>query len=210
MHTIERLLQWMLATIVGWPLILWGCIATNLVGAVLGTWLWYGPMMLESPWWTMVFIPDCPLAAFLGSIALIGVWLGKRWTWFYALAAFACIKYGVWTINFWLRDWSVGGSPQWIEIVLFVSHIGLLVEGLLFVPQSYSLTLPKRLAVVGWFLLSVYIDYALGYHPPLTPDVTVRYIFWNALIISLILGVGLVLLPKNERVAASSPASAHL
>ncbi len=200
----------MLATIVGWPLILWGCIAINLVGTALGTWLWYGPMMLESPWWTMPFIPDCPLAALLGSIALIGVWLGKRWTWFYALAAFACIKYGVWTINFWLRDWSVGGNPQWLEILLFVSHIGLLVEGLLFVPQSYSLAFPKRFAVVGWFLLSVYVDYALGYHPPLTPDVTVHYIFWNALIISLIIGVGLVLLPKNERVAASSPASAHL
>jgi uncharacterized membrane protein YpjA len=203
---MERLLRWTLATIMHWPLIFWGCVAINLIGAVLGAIFWYGAMLLNAPLWAIPFIPDCPLAALLGSITLIGFRWRRNWSWFTAFTAFACIKYGLWTMLFWLRQWIGSGEITFIGLVLFVSHIGLFIEGLLFVPHIGEPSLLKRLGIIGWFLLSIYVDYGLGYDPGMASDVPLVFAFRVALILTLVIGTGLLLMPYTEKSLASQPA----
>lgn len=215
---MERLLRWTLDTILRVPLLFWACIIANLLGAVIGGWFWYGPLLVAAPFWAIPFIPDCPLAALVGSIALLGLRAGRRWSFFYALVAFGCMKYGAWTIAFWLRHWSAGGEIEPVAVMLFITHIGLFIEGLLFVPRIGLLALPLRLAVIGWYLLSIAIDYGLSsyaianygfpFHPPLTPFVPVDFVFWVATILTTLLGLGLLLFPRTEGAAATRTAAA--
>jgi uncharacterized membrane protein YpjA len=193
--TLEGLLRGTLECILHRPLLFWSCVSANLLGAVVGALWWYGPMLMNSPLWALPFIPDCPLAALVANIALLGLWGHKRWPFFNALVAFACLKYGAWTVGFWLRQWSSAGVIFPIEVLLVVTHIGLFIEGLLFVPHIGPLSLPKRLAVIGWFVLSVYVDYGLGFYPPLASHVPVSFITWLATVLTVLLGAGLVVLP---------------
>lgn len=194
---LDWLAHWTLDTIVHWPLIFWICVIINLVGTILGAIFWYGAMLMSSPWWSLPFIPDCPLAALLGTIALFGIRSQKRWSFFYTLTAFACMKYGVWTILFWIRQWVGSGEITTIGFVLFVSHIGLFVEGLLFVPFSGIIPLYQRLLIIGWFGLSVYIDYGLGYDPGMASHVPLTFAFHVAITLTTILGIGLLLMPSS-------------
>jgi uncharacterized membrane protein YpjA len=205
---MERVLRWTLETIIRWPLLFWACFVADMVGAVVGGLFWYGPMLWKTPLWALPFVPDCPLAALLGAIGLLAVRAHKRWPLFYGLVAFACMKYGAWTIVFWLRSWSNAGFIDMVSLVLFITHIGLFIEGLLFVPHMLPLSLPGRVLVTGWFALSVYVDYGIGshmnvrygagYHPPLGGYVSVPFAFWLALVLTVVLGIGILVLPRRS------------
>jgi uncharacterized membrane protein YpjA len=200
---METLLRATLNLILRNPLLFWGAVVANLLGTIIGGIVWYGPMIAASPLWALPFIPDCPLAALLGTVALFGLRAGKRWRAFYALTAFFCIKYGLWTIAFWLRQWSGAGVVLPVEAMLFVTHIGLLCEGLLFVPHIGALSFSKRMWVIAWFALSLFVDYGLGFHPPLTSHVSREFIFWLAAVLTALVGAGLLLLPRREAGATS-------
>jgi hypothetical protein len=62
--------------------------------------------------------------------------------------------------------------------------------------------------VIGWFVLSIFVDYALGFHPPLTEFVPVEYVFWVATGLTSLLGVALLALPYRQTQAAPRPATA--
>lgn len=188
MGRIERLLQWTLDFIIRTPVVFWSCILANLVGTVLGGVFWYGAMLARSPLWAAPFIPDCPLAALLGSVALLGLWARKRWPLLLALAAFAGMKYGAWTIGYWLCHWANTGSLQPLAMLMVVTHIGLFCEGLLLLPFVRSLALPGRVGIVAWFALSVYVDYGLGYHPPLISSVPFAFALWMAIGLTVVIG----------------------
>jgi uncharacterized membrane protein YpjA len=199
-----RLLDWTLNFILRNPLIFWACMAANAVGVVWGGWIWYGPQLAAAPPWAWLFIPDCPAAALWATIALLGLYYGRSWGWFNAFAAFACIKYGLWTLAFWLRHWSAAGfvDGAWpMEAMLFVSHIGLTCEGLLLATRIGPLGLPARLAVIGWFVLSIFVDYGLGHHPPLTYAVPLSFVMAVAVGLTATLGLALLLLPRRAMAA---------
>ncbi|MCU0491076.1 MAG: DUF1405 domain-containing protein [Chloroflexaceae bacterium] len=205
-----RLLNWILNLILNNPLIFWACMVANLLGVVIGGVWWYGPMLVAAPLWALPFIPDCPEAALLATISFFDLRASRRagrdlsagWHWFNALAAFACIKYGLWTLVFWLGYWAQGGLVEPVGMLMFVTHIGLLAEGLLLVPQLGPLSLPLRASVVGWFALSIFVDYGLRawaiqhygfpFHPP-TPDSMVSLMFWMATLLTVALGAALLL-----------------
>lgn len=200
---IERLLNWLLQFILKNPLIFWTCVVANVLGTVVGGVWWYGPLLAAAPFWALPFIPDCPLGSLLGTVALFGMRAQRRWGFFYALTAFWCMKYGLWTQVFWLRFWADGGPIEPVGLLMFVTHIGLFCEGLLFVPHIAPLALPKRLAVIGWFALSIGVDYGLRnyalraygfpFHPPM-PTEMVGFMFWTATLLVGLLGVGLLAL----------------
>ncbi len=192
---LDRTLQFILER----PLLFWICIVANGVGVVWGGWIWYGPQLSTSPLWAWPFIPDCPEAALFASLALIGLFYGRSWGWFNAFAAFASVKYGLWTIAFWLLHWSQVGfvDGYWpMEMMLFVSHIGLAGEGLLLMTRVGSLKLPTRLAILGWFVLSIGVDYGLGHHPQLTYAVPVSFALGSATLLTALLGLFLLLAPR--------------
>jgi len=113
------------------------------------------------------------------------------------LCRLPCVKYGLWTLAFWLRHWSEAGfvPGYWpLEVMLFVAHIGLTCEGLLLATRIAPLGLPARLGIVAWYVLSLLVDYALGHHPPLSYAVPVSYAFWTAALLTVALGSALVFL----------------
>lgn len=192
-----RILRNMLDFILGNALVFWACMIGNLLGAVIGGVFWYGGQLLASPIWAYPFIPDCPLAALVATIALIAMRYGRRWPFFNALVGFGCMKYGLWTLAFWSQHWAGGGAPEPVSVGLFITHMGLFAEGALIALNALPLSLPKRLAVVGWYVLSIYVDYGLGFHPPLTPFVPVAYVFWVATGLTIILGAALLAVPER-------------
>lgn len=211
-----RLIDWVLNLILKNPLIFWACMAANAVGVVWGGWVWYGPQLAASPAWAWPFIPDCPQAALLATVAFLGLYYGRRWGWFNAFAAFACVKYGLWTLAFWLRHWSEAGlvPGYWpMEAMLFVAHIGLTCEGILLATRVGPLALPPRLAIVGWYALSIVVDYFVPhmppFHPPATWAVPVSFMLWVAIVLTAALGAALLLLPAlRTRPLAAEPAPA--
>lgn len=208
-----RVIDWVLKLILNNPLIFWACMALNVVGVLWGGLVWYGPQLAAAPIWAWPFIPDCPEAALWATIAFLGLYYGRRWGWFNAFAAFACVKYGLWTLAFWLRHWSQAGfvDGYWpIEAMLFISHIGLTCEGLLLATRIGPLGLPARLAIIAWYVLSIFVDYGLGHHPPLTYAVPLSYALWVAVALTTALGAALLLLPGRLALPATGePATAR-
>ncbi len=210
-----RLIDWTLNLILRNPLIFWAAMAANAVGVVWGGWVWYGPMLAASPAWAWPFIPDCPEAALWATVAFFGLRgsVSRRWGWFNAFAAFACIKYGLWTLAFWLRHWSEAGLVPGafpMELMLFVAHIGLTCEGLLLATRIGPLGLPARLAIIGWYAISIFVDYGLGFHPPLTYAVPLSFVLWLAVALTAALGVALMLLPAvspRRELGGAAPAT---
>lgn len=192
---MNRLLSWTLDTILRNPILFWAAIVTNVAAAIWGAAVWYGPMLAASPLLAWPFIPDCPLAALYASAALLAIWAGRRWPALTAFAAFACIKYGVWTIAFWSKQWLSYGVGDIFEVVLFVTHIGLLCEGLLLATRIGPIGLPTKLTILGWYLLSLFVDYGLGFHPPLAAGVPVEFVFAVAALMTALLGAALLALP---------------
>ncbi|NJK81078.1 MAG: DUF1405 domain-containing protein [Chloroflexaceae bacterium] len=199
---VDTLLQTFRATLEGVlrnALLFWAILIANLLGVVGGFIFWYGPMLMVVPLWTYPFVPDCPLAALLFSIAFVGLKYRQRWHWFYALTAFACIKYGLWTVAYWTQDWTHGGAVDPVSVAMFVTHVGLFIEGLLLLPLVVPVGVVGRGAVLGWYALSVFVDYALRYHPPLGPFVEPSFALGLAATLTTVLGLGLLLLPYQHQ-----------
>lgn len=205
-----RLIDWVYNLVLRGPLTFWACMAANLVGVVWGGWFWYGPQLAAAPAWAWLFIPDCPAAALYATIAFVSLRYGRAQGWFTAFAAFACVKYGLWTIAFWLRHWSEAGfvPGYWpLEVMLFVAHVGLTCEGVLLASRIGPLGLPARLAVVGWFALSIAVDYGLGHHPPLTYAVPTAFALWVAVALTGAIGAALLLAaPRPRQLNTPAPA----
>ena len=60
-----------------------------------------------------------------------------------------------------------------------------------------TLSLPARLSIIGWYALSIFVDYGLGHHPPLTAVVPVTYVFWVAIALTTTIGALLLWLPYD-------------
>lgn len=209
--------QWLMGLILHNAVVFWACMLANLMGVVIGGWWWYGPMLVKAPFWALPFIPDCPLAALLATVAYFGLRAERRWGGFYALAMFSCIKYGLWTQAFWLRYW-LGGNPiDPVGLLMFVTHIGLFCEGLLLLPFIGPLGLPARVGVTLWHALAIFVDYGLSgfaslnygfpFYPPMLHEM-VGFMFWTATILTTLLGGVLLVLPRRGIAPVVTPGRA--
>ncbi len=189
------------------PVVFWGVGIATLLGA-LGALAGYRTQLAAAPLGAFPFIPDSAVASLLAAAALLALRANKRWPLLYALAAFACLKYGLWTLLFWLRQW--GGAAELLQtpgidkpagqLVSYLAHLGLVHLGLVFLAHSGALSLAGRLQVVAWFALFVFIDYGHGYHQALASHVPVAFAFWTAAGLTAALGVVLLRLPgRRER-----------
>ncbi|MBO9347478.1 DUF1405 domain-containing protein [Chloroflexus sp. MS-CIW-1] len=188
MGQVRRWIDWIYVFITGNAVIFWACMVINMIGVVWGGIVWYGPMLVSSPAWAWIFIPDCPAAALYATVAFVLLRYQRPVPWFTAFAAFACIKYGLWTLAFWTRHWLGAGTVEPLEVMLFVSHIGLTCEGVLLATRLGWLGMTARALVAAFFSLSILVDYGLGFHPPLTRFVTPTFALWTAVILTSVLG----------------------
>ena len=171
------------------PAVAWTLVGINVVAGVGGGIYWYGPELLHVPWWALVFVPDCPLFSFLFAVALAGYMLGRRWTWYNAVVAAGCIKYGIWTITVWVIFWNAGYPATLESVIMTVTHVGLLLEGVVLMTLLANLRWRHVVIVGAWFFLSDFVDYALGFRPRMAPGVSERFMMWEMLIVSGLLTV---------------------
>ena len=110
------------------------------------------------------------LAVCAWALLLMGVFFRRAPAWLLAVVAAGQIKYGVWTVTAWLLFWkntaAVLGAPLFTfdSVFMTVTHLGLIAQGVLLLTY-FRPTQVAALATLGWFGLSDYIDYGLGWYP---------------------------------------------
>jgi uncharacterized membrane protein YpjA len=146
------------------PWVMVALIAVNLSGTVYG-FFWYKDQLAATPWYLWVFTPECPNQALLLAIVLSLRLLGRSYNLLNALTFLGLIKYGAWTVLILGYHELTGGSLSPLQWGLLISHVGMVIEGLIFLPLIYSTTL---LALVPlWFGFNDFLDYVVGIHPTL-------------------------------------------
>ncbi len=206
------------------PAVAWGAFLACAFAFVFGTAGWYGRFFgeVQAPLWAYPFIPDCPLAALLFGAAVLLMHLGRRSNLLNQLAAVFCVKYGVWTMTFWALYWAITGDVELSSLfsgpVMFVTHLGLTIMGLLLL-QYVQPSVRDSALVLAWFVLSDLVDYApiaagrlggYGYYPPLPwingdPTALVPAMMINAVVMTWLVGGGLLLRAAVWRAAKVRP-----
>lgn len=156
------------------PLLVTAIFIGNSVGAVAGLLYWYGDQLRTNPWWFWPFIPDSPLSTFwiVPALALI-LWQRPGWPLLNAYAAFGIMKYGLWTVIFWVLYWRNGGSPHLESITMSATHLVMLGEGVMLL--NFTRMTPKIALILGtWFLFNDWLDFGpLQLRPGLPVGVSV-------------------------------------
>lgn len=135
----------------------------NLLGSVYG-YYWYRFQLAATPLYAWPFVPDSPLATTLFALALLVPPDARYGRPLRAAACAVCIKYGLWAMVVIGHYWWLGGRLTPTEAMLWLSHLGMAVQGLIFLlplrPGTVTVT------VVGlWLVLNDVLDYAAGLHP---------------------------------------------
>lgn len=140
-------------------------ILINFGGSLYGFY-WYREQLAATPFRYWLFVPDCPLATLLFALALWFIYRGREINTYTVLTLFGLVKYGFWTVFVLGLYWRTGGRLVFADFALFVSHLWMVAEALVFIPSTV-----RRLRSVGivfvWFLLNDYMDYGLGLYPTL-------------------------------------------
>jgi uncharacterized membrane protein YpjA len=141
----------------------------NVIGTVWG-FFWYRYQLQETAWYLLPFVPDCPLHALVFALfacclltrdPLATIWK-QTFAWIGVLGS---IKYGIWTVVILGQFFSTLASwPVDDDLLLFISHSGMLLQGMLyarFLPETIK---PAMLAI-SWFVANDFFDYVLNTHP---------------------------------------------
>ncbi len=165
-----------LALLAGMSTLLW--LSTYLPG-VSSAWRWQGAMLAVWSW----------------SLVLATIFFRQAPAWLLGLFAFGQIKYGIWTITAWLVYWRntalVYGSPDFSfdSVFMTLTHIGLLGQGI-FLLTYFRPDLTTVLVSFGWFALSDFVDYGLGFYPGLPLDfIPLPIMQWSTIAVTIGLSV---------------------
>lgn len=135
----------------------------NLLGTIYG-YIWYISQLKITPLIFIPFVPDSPTASLFFTIFLLFFIFGRNVPYIEALAVTSLFKYGVWAVVMNLLTLYVQGELVWQGYMLIVSHAGMAIQGLLYIP-FYKIKL-KHLTVAGIVLLhNEIIDYVFGMMP---------------------------------------------
>lgn len=167
----------------------------NTIGGLVGYPFWYGWQLLTSPLYFWPFIPDSPTSALLFVPAYLLIRRRKPgWPFLNGLAAFANIKYGVWTVAYWYLFWRGGGDPGWMGWMLTFTHAVMALEGAYLLNYA-RLGLPGTAAIIAWFALQDWADYGpWNLHPGLPDMSLVPAMRVEAIVSTVLLSLLLVVL----------------
>jgi uncharacterized membrane protein YpjA len=175
------------------PVIEWGLVLSNLLGFVLGTIYWYGPQMaVTSPWW-WPWLVDSPLSVlgFALALPLIRRWVTPATAWLATWAVFSNIKYGLWTVVFWLLWWQGPGSFTLESLTMTFTHAAMVAMGasllLFYQPRPWQVVM-----VAAWFALNDYLDYWQHLAPSVPPGVSLDLLQVEQVTVTGLLTVGLL------------------
>ncbi len=169
----------------------------NAIGAAYGFIFYYGQQLLTTNPLLWVFVPDCPLYAFLFALALILLSEKTKAGWFYFLVFVGAVKYGFWTM-FVLANYSYYYFTPELSLmygVLFISHLVLFAEPLVLLGRI-SVKRETLALAIFWFLLNDWVDYSLGTHPPV-PAAKIPEIFTLTVLMTFIFSLASYWLVKR-------------
>lgn len=124
----------------------------------------YWQQIVETPGILKIFVPDSPTASLLFTLALLMILIKKPRPFLMLMACAWLIKYGLWAVIINIHFLLIGGNYTFTNFHLTLSHLGMAVEGFLFIDEidfnkNYMLTLTLLM------LISDVVDYSLGIHP---------------------------------------------
>ncbi|MFC0274858.1 DUF1405 domain-containing protein [Metabacillus herbersteinensis] len=146
-----------LMNFLGYRWVLWVLLIINVVGTIYG-YIWYGWQLAETPAKFLVFVPDSPTASLFFAAVLVALLLKKNWPFVEALAMVTLFKYGIWAVVMNILVYGVTGNIHWTSYMLILSHAGMAIQGLLYVPYYQIKTMHLMLAAL-WILHNDVIDY---------------------------------------------------
>jgi uncharacterized membrane protein YpjA len=156
-------------------------------------------------------------ALFAISLLIGGAFFRSAPVWLLALISFGQIKYGIWTITAWLLFWrntaAVFGSPSYTfdSVLMTISHIGLVAQGL-FLLTYFRPDRKAALVCLGWFGLSDFVDYGLGWYPSIPQMfIPLSVMQWSTIAVTLLLSLAYLIVgwPARRSVVAVGLAEAQ-
>lgn len=128
-------------------------------------------------------------------------------SWLLGVAAFGNIKFGVWTVTAWLTFWTTTtmafGSPLFTpdSIAMTVTHLGMIAQGI-FLLTYFRPSLLAALVAFGWFALNDFVDYGLGWYPPIPQQwIPLTLMQWSTIGVTFVLSVCYILLSLGQQEA---------
>lgn len=153
-------------------LLLW----VNIVGAVFG-FNWYVGQLMQLPLYTWIMVFDSPLSVTAVALVMLLRLVGRSLPWLEWWAALAVIKYGAWAALLWIGSWATGTPITTFDFLgLFLTHIGMIIQGFLILKRTPPISRRLLAAVVSWFFINDYFDYAHKLHPTIPS----RLFVWSA------------------------------
>ncbi|HEX3015806.1 MAG TPA: DUF1405 domain-containing protein [Desulfobacteria bacterium] len=156
----------------------------NILGSGYGFY-WYRFQLQETPWYYLLFVPDSPLSSTLFSLTLILILARRRQPWLELFACLWVIKYGVWAVII-NADVGLRGQFTFENLMLAVSHLGMAIEGVIFLPHV-RVSLRHAIVLGVWLILNDFLDYAVGVHPYLFDPGQLTLATWSAITLSVAL-----------------------
>ncbi|MCM3549040.1 DUF1405 domain-containing protein [Alkalihalobacillus clausii] len=142
---------------------LWLLLIINVLGTIYGFY-WYGDQLAATPLHFIWFVPDSPTASLFFVFVLIGFLIRKQSGLIEALAAVTLLKYGVWAVVMNTFQVMEGAPLHWQIIMLNVSHAGMALQALLFMPY-FRIKKGHLAAALLWTVFNDFIDYHFHMHP---------------------------------------------
>lgn len=152
--------------------------------------------------WLSTYLPVAsPLWA--RQAAMLGVWswamvigaifFRRAPAWLLGLFAFGQIKYGIWTVTAWVLFWintaglEVPPELMFQSVFMTVTHLAMIGQGI-FLLTYFRPTIAAALVSFGWFALSDYVDYGLGYYPALPLQfIPLAIMQWSTIAVTFLL-----------------------
>jgi uncharacterized membrane protein YpjA len=175
------------------PMVEASLVLGNLLGFILGTLYWYGPQMAFTPPWLWPWLVDSPLSVlgFALALPLIRRRPARATELLATWAVFSNIKYGLWTVVFWLLWWQGPGSFTLESIIMTFTHAAMMGMGaslLLF----YRPSIWPIMVTALWFAFNDYLDYWHGIAPSVPPGVSLDTLKMEQVTVTSLLTVGLL------------------
>ncbi len=175
----------------------------NMAGSIYG-YYWYAGQLSSTVKKLWLFVPDSPMATTLFAAVLLFSLMGRRNAFLGLIAFTACIKYGLWAVIVIGDFWAGGGSIRFTESMLWVSHLGMAVQGVIYLKvrppgSSLGFSRPALPGVAAWMLLNDFMDYRLGIHPYLYVPGQELLAGVSAVALSLSLALTVAKLPDARR-----------
>ncbi len=155
---------------------------------------------ISTLFWLSTYLPNMALA-WQSQGAMLAVWswfllIGAIFfrqapAWLLGLFAFGQIKYGIWTITAWLVYWRntalAYGAPDFSfdSVFMTLTHIGLCAQGI-FLLTYFRPNWAAVLVSFGWFALSDFMDYGLGFYPSLPLEfIPLAIMQWSTIAVTI-------------------------